>query len=355
MIGTVTTGSSFYHCISYCLEDKQKLTADEKIKNELTEDLQHKNRAEVLAYNYCFGNKQELADQFHEVARLSKRVQQPVLHLSLRLAPGEKLDREQLVAMGKTLAETFGVGDHQYLTILHKDTREQHIHLVANRVGYDGKAVSTSNNYFEMDQLCRRLEKEYHLREVLSARRFLSQEQRQIPRHDIRKEQLRHDLQQTLQKVNDYEAFHKQMQQLGYKIIKGRGICFLDDKKVKIKGSEVGYSLATIERILAIKRQLQEKQLQKIATALQPKQQKQAIHLSRDRQKIQRSIHPTSNMKDWENAVEKEINRSIGQLQKTLNHLLYDLTKPEPMQESISPELLKESERLKKKQRHLHL
>ncbi|MDB5278604.1 MAG: Relaxase/mobilization nuclease family protein [Ferruginibacter sp.] len=98
MIGTVTTGSSFYHCISYCLEDKQKLTADEKIKNELTENLQHKNRAEVLAYNYCFGNKQELADQFHEVARLSKRVQQPVLHLSLRLAP-----RETVVKAGSPL------------------------------------------------------------------------------------------------------------------------------------------------------------------------------------------------------------------------------------------------------------
>ena len=355
MIGTITTGSSFYHCISYCLEDKQKLTADEKIKNELTENLQHENRAEVLAYNYCFGNKQELADQFHEVARLSKRVQQPVLHLSLRLAPGEKLEKEHLVAMGKTLAETFGVGDHQYLTILHKDTREQHIHLVANRVGYDGKAVSTSNNYLQMDQLCRRLEKEYHLREVLSARRFLSQEQRQIPRHDIRKEQLRHDLQETLQKVNDYEAFQKQMQELGYKIIKGRGICFLDDKKVKIKGSEVGFSLATIERIFALKQQLHEKQLQKIAAALQPKQQRQAMDLSAARQTTRRSIHPSRNIKDWENAAEKEISRSIGQMQKTLNHLLYDLAKPEPLQESINPELLKESERLKKKQRHLHL
>jgi hypothetical protein len=352
MIGTVTTGSSFYHCISYCLEDKQKLTADEKIKNKLTENLQHKNRAEVLAYNYCFGNKQELADQFHEVARLSKRVQHPVLHLSLRLAPGEKLDREQLVEMGKTLAATFGVGDHQYLTILHKDTREQHIHLVANRVGYDGKAVSTSKNYFEMDQLCRRLEKEYHLREVLSARRFLSQEQRQIPRRDIRKEQLRHDLQETLQKVNDYESFQKQMQELGYKIIKGRGICFLDDKKVKIKGSEVGFSLATIEKILALKQQLHEKQLQKIAAALQPKQ---VMELSRDRQKIHRSIHPSSTIKDGHNAAEKEINRSIGQMQNTLNQLLYDLTTPEPVQESINPELLKETERLKKKQRHLHL
>jgi hypothetical protein len=35
--------------------------------------------------------------------------------------------------------------------------------------------------------------------------------------------------------------------------LKGRGIAFIDAQKVKTKGSEVGYSLQTIERILALK------------------------------------------------------------------------------------------------------
>jgi len=46
------------------------------------------------------------------------------------------------------------------------------------------------------------------------------------------------------------------MKALGYKMIKGRGICFIDDKKVKIKGSEVGFSLMKIEQILALKQEL---------------------------------------------------------------------------------------------------
>jgi len=37
-----------------------------------------------------------------------------------------------------------------------------------------------------------------------------------------------------------------------YSIIKARGIAFLDQQKVKIKGSEVGYSLQTIEKLLTI-------------------------------------------------------------------------------------------------------
>jgi len=40
------------------------------------------------------------------------------------------------------------------------------------------------------------------------------------------------------------------MQSKGYKVIKGRGISFIDDKKVNIKGSEVGYSLQKIQQDL---------------------------------------------------------------------------------------------------------
>lgn len=172
MIGDISLGASFFHCISYCLEVKTTLTEEQKIKKSLQDGLQHKDRAEVLAYNKCFGNKYELAEQFNEVARLSKRVEKPVLHLSLSLPPGEQLNRNQLIEAGQELAKEFGVADNQYLIIQHKDTDRQHIHLVANRVGYQGKAATTSNNYLKMDRLCRRLEKKYKLQEVLSARRF---------------------------------------------------------------------------------------------------------------------------------------------------------------------------------------
>ncbi len=124
--------------------------------------------------------------------------------MSLRLAPEEILTRQQFTEIGRALAKEFGVYDNQYLTILHKDTRQQHIHLVANRVGYNGKASSTSNNFLKMDGICRRLEKQYKLKEVLSARRFLSNEQRLIPRNDSRKEQLRTDIRKTLEKVENY-------------------------------------------------------------------------------------------------------------------------------------------------------
>jgi len=264
MIGHVSKGASFFHCISYCLEDKIKLT--EEMKRQLTQadDLQHKDRAEVLEYNLCFGDKYELAAQFRDVTKLSKRVEKPVLHLSLRLAPGENLSRDKLIEIGREAAKEFGVADHQYICVLHKDTKEQHIHIAANRVGYDGKVASDSKSYKRMAALCRRLEKQYNLQEVLSPRAFLSAQERLLPRHDQRKERLRENIRQTLKDVNHFSEFQKKMEDLGYQVLKGRGISFVDDKKVKIKGSEVGFSLAKIEKILALKQELAVRQKERL-------------------------------------------------------------------------------------------
>src|SRR6202012_5132330 len=196
---------------------------------------QHKDRAEGLEYNLCFADKYELAEQFRDVTKLSKQVEKPVLHLSLRLAPGATLTREQWLEIGREAAKEFGVADHQYICVLHKDTKEQHIHIAANRVGFDGKVASASNSYKRMAALCRRLEKQYNLKQILSPRAFLSREDRLLPRHDKRKERLRENIRQTLNQVSQFSEFQKKMEGLGYQVIKGRGISFIDDKKVKIK------------------------------------------------------------------------------------------------------------------------
>ena len=256
MIGCVSIGSSFYHCISYCLEDKKELSQEKKLAVAMQDRLQHKDRAEVLEYNKCFGNKYELTQQFKDVRKLSRRVEKPMLHLTLRLAPEDTLTKEQLREVGRECAKEFGIVDNQYICVLHKDTKEQHIHIAANRVGFNGKVANDSNSYKRMAELCRRLEKKYGLQEVLSPRAFLSPKDRLLPRHDSRKEKLKADIQQTLKSVSSYLAFEKQMKNLGYKVLKGRGISFVDEKKVKIKGSEVGFSLTKIEKILRQKEQL---------------------------------------------------------------------------------------------------
>ncbi len=44
------------------------------------------------------------------------------------------------------------------------------------------------------------------------------------------------------------ESFYQKTKNLGIVIIKERGIAFMDAKGVKIKGSDIGLSLQTIEK-----------------------------------------------------------------------------------------------------------
>jgi len=257
MIGYVGTGGSFLGCIQYCLNDKEELSEEQKEELSRMDGLQHIGRAEIISYNRCFGNPKELAQQFRDVAKLSKRVEKPVFHFSLRLAPGESLNRNQLEEIGHECAKEFGVANNQYICVLHKDTSEQHIHIVANRVGLDKKAASDSNSYKRMAALCRRLEKQYHLQEVLSPKAFLSPNERLLPRHDSRKTQLQKDIRQALTEVNHFDQFTERMKGLGYTVLKGRGIAFIDNKNVRIKGSEVGFSLSKIEQILSLKQKME--------------------------------------------------------------------------------------------------
>jgi hypothetical protein len=72
MIGHVSIGASIYHLLSYVLEDKKELSEERKLALAAGDHLQHRERAEVLEYNKCFGNKYELTEQFKDVSKLSR-------------------------------------------------------------------------------------------------------------------------------------------------------------------------------------------------------------------------------------------------------------------------------------------
>ncbi len=238
------------------------------------QELVMKDRAEVLLYNKCFGNQKELVEQFTDVRQLNSKLSKPVFHIALSLDPEDQLRKDKLMEMCEQCAKEMGFENNQYIAVSHIDTGHQHLHIVANRIGYDGKVVSDSHNYKKIAQYCRKMELKYDLKQVLSPRKYLSQEQRIIPRHDQRKERLQQDIQQVLSKSANYQQFEQQMKEKGYQITKGRGILFTDEKKVKVKGSEVGYPLQKIEKILQLQQQLQQvkedKAKQEQSTRLQP-------------------------------------------------------------------------------------
>jgi hypothetical protein len=345
MIGKPITGASFHDCLEYCLEDKLGLSDEIKLKKSLSENVQHINRAEILDYNNCFGSLKDLTRQMVNVSKLNRRVEKPVFHFTLRPAEGDILTKEQFADIGHQCAREFGLENNQYVIILHKDTKQPHIHIVANRVNFDGKVVSDSYSARRMQAFCRKIEQEFYLKQVLSARPFLPKEQRQLPRHDTRKEKLKTDIQHTLEKVNTYQQFEEKMKSLGYAVLKGRGICFIDDKKVRIKGSEVGFPLAKIERVFRLKNEISQKEDVLYA--------KEKIWRT-EQQNRQPNLTPTHRLfkKIRERDQEEErtiLMEDIELLKEISTGIIAELLKPVYADQSLDPAWLQEYKKRKRK------
>lgn len=249
MIGKIILGKSFRGCISYVLENK----LDPATKSKSI------NRAELISFNLCFGDKKELIEQFNEVRFMNPKLSKAVMHVILSLSPGEKPDNAILLAMVEDCAKELGFEKNQFIAVTHNDTGHLHLHIVVNRVGFDGKTLSDSNNYKKIAAYCRKMELQYSLKQVLSPRAFLSKEMAVTPRLDSRKEAMKTDIRISLLKSKTFSEFESLMKQKNYEVIKGRGVAFRDQKKMYAKGSELGYSLSKIEKILQMT--LAEKQL----------------------------------------------------------------------------------------------
>jgi hypothetical protein len=260
MVGKVGVGKSFRGCLNYLFEGRLQETKKQQ-------DLEmEKKQAEVIAYNQCFGNKPQLIREFIEVSKLNPNLSKPVFHLSISFAHDDagKLNPQDKVDMAEKLAQEFGFQNNQYIVIAHRDTGHEHLHIVANRIGYDGKTASDSNSYKRMADYCRKMELQYKLTKILSPNRFLRPEQRvaQDKRIDQRKEALKQHLTQAIKQSSNIRQVKNYMEKKGYEVELGRGIAFIDQQHVRFKGSQVGYALMDIEKKLKQEQLFKQQQLQ---------------------------------------------------------------------------------------------
>ncbi len=127
------------------------------------------------------------------------------------------------------------------------------------------------------------------------------------------------------------------MKKLGYTVLKGRGISFIDNKKVKIKGSEVGFSLATINKILQLK----------LSIKNQAGKQKSTQNMRIDSRNTAIPFPLSQSVLLQKLCQVRYENSPAANIEKELSGLLNQLLKPEYIEETINQELLQEVEKEK--------
>ena len=94
----------------------------------------------------------------------STRTERPMVHISLNPHPDDRLTDAEFTELAREYMEKMGFGDMPYMVYKHSDIARQHIHIVALRVGTDGRCISDKNNFYRSKDICRELERKYNLR-----------------------------------------------------------------------------------------------------------------------------------------------------------------------------------------------
>jgi hypothetical protein len=126
-----------------------------------------KEEGRVIDTNMNGDGARELAAEFGEIRKLRPRLSKAVPHVSLSAAPGEHLTDAQWTEIGQRYLNGMGLDRNQYIITRHTDTEHQHIHLLANRIQFDGKVTSDSHDYRRHEILVRAIERDLGLRQVV--------------------------------------------------------------------------------------------------------------------------------------------------------------------------------------------
>ncbi len=91
-------------------------------------------------------NSQEITEEFRLVQEMNSRTKNNTLSfvLSPTIEDGKKLTNQELGKLTKNFILEMNLKNNQAVAFVHRDKQHTHIHLYANRIGFDGKTYKDS-------------------------------------------------------------------------------------------------------------------------------------------------------------------------------------------------------------------
>lgn len=322
MISKIVLASSFYHTGRYIMEKP----GAEIIVSE-----------DVREHDYKL-----MAEDFETQRELRPSKGYACFHAILSFYPGEKPSDEMMKEIAQKYLKELGIVNTQYVITKHTDKAHLHMHILANMVNNDGKAISDSWIGLKGKKVAQRLTQEYKLIPALEKNLRLTNLEA-LSQSESTKYQIYIAISENLPKCRTIEDLEARLLKLGietqYKY-KGQtqekqGVSFKKDN-VCFKGSQVDrkFSLAGLEKTFELKRKQEITQLQKQDVKEVP---------------VQKQISQKTSHENVFEANEKDINTGLSKgLEKTIDILLK--TEHTYSQTSFNP-LLQRQQRRKKKSR----
>jgi hypothetical protein len=270
----------------------------------VAEDL---TRAQVIWQEGVRGHDYRLAARdFELAAALHDTISKPVFHAVLTFHRDEKLDNAQKVGLALEYLDGVGMVNTQRLVAEHSDARHQHLHLVANRIDFDGKQILNFPEVLRSRDTVERLVREHRLIPV-AAKDLRQTNYDALDASDTRKYAIYRAVKECLPGSRNMEELGQRLLQLGVETRyrtdpatgQRMGISFFYQNEA-FSGSKIDreLSLGRLERTLGQRQQLTQWEEQKLklqkTQALEEekalKQQQALVEEQRQEQKLKQEV-----------------------------------------------------------------
>ncbi len=129
-----------------------------------------KGVAEVLDHSFVNVSEKMILKEIQMVKVLRPNLRKYFYHTSINFPPSENISNTIMLQIGQDYLRESGFTQHQYIMFRHHDASHPHLHILVNRIGYDGKVLSDSNDFANCEKNLRSLEQKYNLTPVISSK-----------------------------------------------------------------------------------------------------------------------------------------------------------------------------------------
>lgn len=159
MMAKIVQGNNFAAAINYLLNRKE---------------------ASILATKGIRQNDKEAMIRSFEMQAKVNPIAKPVAHISLDFSAQDrdKLTDEKMLEIASEYIKRMGYENTQLLVVRHSDREHPHLHLIMNRIDFDGKRISDQNERIRSTKICRELTLKHDL--------YLSSGKENVKRHRLR-------------------------------------------------------------------------------------------------------------------------------------------------------------------------
>ncbi|MBO1811635.1 relaxase/mobilization nuclease domain-containing protein, partial [Serratia ureilytica] len=154
-----TKAKLFNRLIDYI--ERTPIPESDVILEEFPDGRQRVKCGEVVCETNCFSLETASAEM-NFVAGQSTRCEDPVYHFILSWREEDNPRDSDIFECVTHSLEKLGMAEHQYVSAIHRDTDNVHVHVAVNRVNPQTyKAASLWKNYDTLQKCCRELEARY--------------------------------------------------------------------------------------------------------------------------------------------------------------------------------------------------